>query len=51
MAPADNPEIVVAVVMDEPKVGARDGGMVSAPVFQEIAQQILQEMKVSPTQR
>jgi hypothetical protein len=48
MAPADKPEIVVAVIMDEPKVGARDGGMVSAPVFREIAQQILQEMKVAP---
>ena len=48
MAPADNPEIVVAVIMDEPKVGARDGGMVSAPVFREIAQQILEEMKVAP---
>ncbi len=47
MAPADNPEIVVAVIMDEPKVGARDGGMVSAPVFREIAQQILGEMKVA----
>ncbi len=46
MAPADNSEIVVGVVMDEPKVGARDGGMVSAPVFREIAQQILTEMKV-----
>lgn len=50
MAPADDPEIVVAVVMDEPKAGARDGGMVSAPVFREIAQQILQEMKVLPDQ-
>jgi cell division protein FtsI (penicillin-binding protein 3) len=48
MAPADDPEIVVAVVMDEPKAGARDGGMVSAPVFREIAQQILQELKVQP---
>jgi cell division protein FtsI (penicillin-binding protein 3) len=47
MAPLDNPQIVVAVVMDEPKVGARDGGMVSAPVFKEIAQNILQEMKVA----
>jgi cell division protein FtsI (penicillin-binding protein 3) len=47
MAPVDNPEIVVAVVMDEPKAGARDGGMVSAPVFREIAQNILQEMKVA----
>ena len=46
MAPADNPEIVVAVVMDEPRVGARDGGMVAAPVFREIAQQILEEMKI-----
>lgn len=46
IAPAGNPEIVVAVVMDEPKAGARDGGMVSAPVFREIAQQILEELKV-----
>ena len=46
MAPADKPEILIAVVMDEPKAGARDGGMVAAPVFREIAQQILEEMKV-----
>src|SRR5204863_2770884 len=46
MAPAEDPQIVVAVVMDEPRVGARDGGMVSAPVFREIAQQILEDMKV-----
>ena len=46
MAPADSPEIVVAVIIDEPKVGARDGGMVAAPVFKEIAQNILTEMKV-----
>ena len=47
MAPAENPEVVIAVIMDEPKVGARDGGMVAAPVFREIAQQILGEMKVA----
>jgi cell division protein FtsI (penicillin-binding protein 3) len=46
MAPLDHPEIVLAVVMDEPKVAARDGGMVSAPVFREIAQAILEDMKV-----
>ncbi len=46
MAPADNSEIVVGVVMDEPRVGGRDGGVVSAPVFREIAQQILREMNV-----
>lgn len=48
MAPAADPEIVVGVVMDEPKGGARDGGMVSAPVFREIAQQILTGMNVAP---
>jgi len=46
MAPADNPEIVVAVIMDEPKVGARDGGRVAAPVFREITQQLLYELKI-----
>lgn len=46
MAPADNPEIVVGVVMDEPRSGARDGGMVAAPVFREIAQQLLHELHV-----
>ncbi len=46
MAPADDPEIVVGVIMDEPKGGARDGGMVSAPVFREIAQKLLHELKV-----
>ncbi len=48
MAPANDPEIVVAIVMDEPKGGARDGGVVSAPVFREIAQQILREMNIAP---
>lgn len=47
MAPADDPEIVVGVIMDEPRAGARDGGMVAAPVFKEIAQQILFEMKIA----
>jgi cell division protein FtsI (penicillin-binding protein 3) len=46
MAPANDPRVLVAVVMDEPKAGARDGGFVSAPVFKEIAQRILEEMKV-----
>jgi len=40
-APAENPKYVIAVVMDEPKTGARDGGTVSAPVFRDIAQQLL----------
>jgi membrane peptidoglycan carboxypeptidase len=47
-APAEDPGVVIAVVMDEPKVGARDGGMVSAPVFRDIAEDILPEMGIKP---
>ena len=46
-APVENPKYVVAVVMDEPKVGARDGGAVSAPVFKEIEQQLLENANVA----
>jgi cell division protein FtsI (penicillin-binding protein 3) len=48
MAPFENPDIVIGVVMDEPQVGARDGGMVSAPVFKEIAQEVLPELHINP---
>lgn len=47
-ASADHPSVVIAVVMDEPQGGARDGGQVSAPVFKEIAEQILPELNVVP---
>jgi membrane peptidoglycan carboxypeptidase len=48
MAPAENPAVVIAVVMDEPQGGARDGGQVSAPVFREIAESVLPELNVAP---
>ncbi len=47
-APADNPSVVIAVVMDEPSGGPRDGGQVSAPVFREIAEAVLPELNVVP---
>jgi len=47
-APYENPAITIAVVMDEPQVGARDGGMVSAPVFKQIAEAVLPEMNIAP---
>ncbi len=47
-APAENPAVTIAVVMDEPKVGGRDGGQVAGPVFRDIAQQILPELNVRP---
>ena len=46
-APATQPAVTIAVVMDEPKVGGRDGGTVSAPVFKEIAEAILPELGIA----
>ncbi|MGI8494845.1 MAG: peptidoglycan D,D-transpeptidase FtsI family protein [Pyrinomonadaceae bacterium] len=49
MAPAENPAVVIAVVMDEPRSAARNGGDVSAPVFKEIAEQILPaDLNIAP---
>jgi hypothetical protein len=45
-APAEDPEVTIAVVIDEPKVGGRNGGQVAAPVFREIAEQVLPELGV-----
>jgi cell division protein FtsI (penicillin-binding protein 3) len=45
-APAEDPRITIAVVMDEPRIGGRNGGQVAAPVFREIAEQVLPELKV-----
>lgn len=47
-APADDPAVTIAVVMDEPKVGGRDGGHAAGPAFREIAQQVLPELGVKP---
>jgi cell division protein FtsI (penicillin-binding protein 3) len=45
IAPVNNPVIAVAVVMDNPK-GAYYGASVSAPVFAEVAQQVLEYLAV-----
>jgi membrane peptidoglycan carboxypeptidase len=44
-APLNNPEIVVAVILDS-AVGLHQGGQVSAPVFHRIAQQVLEYLHV-----
>ena len=46
-APVNNPTVVIIVVIDEPQ-GAYHGGDVAAPVFREIAEQILPELNVTP---
>ncbi|HEX8888519.1 MAG TPA: penicillin-binding protein [Pyrinomonadaceae bacterium] len=47
IAPVDNPAVVIIVVIDEP-VGSYHGGDVAAPVFNEIAEQILPGLNVEP---
>jgi cell division protein FtsI (penicillin-binding protein 3) len=46
-APADEPAVVIIVVIDEPS-GSIYGGAVAAPVFREIAEQVLPYLSVVP---
>jgi len=46
-APVSNPAVVIIVVIDEPR-GAYHGGDVAAPVFRQIAEEILPELNVTP---
>ena len=49
--PADNPELCVSVVVDEPeKETGYYGGLVAAPVFRTIAEQTAKYLKVRPDQ-
>lgn len=45
--PADNPQLAIIVVLDEPK-GVRTGGAVAAPVFKEIAEQLVRYLDIPP---
>ena len=46
IAPINNPVIAVAVIMDNPKGASYYGAAVSAPVFAEVAQQVLEYLNV-----
>jgi cell division protein FtsI (penicillin-binding protein 3) len=46
-APADAPQLVIAAIIDEPR-GISYGGVVAAPVFKAIGEQILPYMGVYP---
>jgi cell division protein FtsI (penicillin-binding protein 3) len=48
MAPADDPSIVIAVILQRP-VNGHFGGQVAAPVFQQLMTYALAERKVPPT--
>jgi len=45
-APVNNPAVVVVVTLDSPITHGHEGGMVAAPLFQKIAQQVLEYMHV-----
>ncbi|MCF6766065.1 penicillin-binding protein 2 [Thiotrichales bacterium 19S3-7] len=47
--PADNPNYVIVVVIDDPKGESYGGGTAAAPVFSEIAEQILRLKALTPT--
>jgi cell division protein FtsI (penicillin-binding protein 3) len=46
-APVSDPRVVIIVVMDEP-AGAYHGGDVAAPIFREIAEQVLPGLGATP---
>jgi cell division protein FtsI (penicillin-binding protein 3) len=48
IVPADNPRVVIAVMLDEPH-GVHYGGVVAAPVFKEIAEATLRYLGVPPS--
>jgi cell division protein FtsI/penicillin-binding protein 2 len=45
--PADNPEICISIVLDEPKEGYY-GGQVAGPVFKEIAERAANYLNIKP---
>ncbi|HEY8480165.1 MAG TPA: penicillin-binding protein 2 [Spirillospora sp.] len=48
-APADDPQLVVQVVLQDPKRGSHYGGDVAAPVFRDVMSFALQSQKIPPT--
>ena len=50
-APAENPQLLVAVVVDEPTTGSYYGGDVAAPAFEEIAEFSLQTLRIAALSR
>jgi membrane peptidoglycan carboxypeptidase len=46
-APVENPAVVIIVVIDEP-AGSYYGGMVAAPVFRQIAENVLPYLDIAP---
>jgi cell division protein FtsI (penicillin-binding protein 3) len=50
MAPANDPRLIVVVMIDEPSAGQYYGGLVSAPVFSRVMAGALRILEVPPDQ-
>jgi cell division protein FtsI (penicillin-binding protein 3) len=48
MAPIDDPQVVVAVVVDRPSFDYRTGGLAAAPAFAQVMEQALHRLGVTP---
>ena len=48
LAPASNPRIIIAVMIDEPGAGKYFGGLVAAPLFSSVAASTLSSLNVPP---
>ena len=48
MVPASDPEIVIVVIINEPKGDEHYGGQVAAPVFSKVASGAMRILKISP---
>lgn len=47
--PAEEPKVTILVLIDEPQ-GPGWGGLVAAPVFRQVAEQVLRHFQISPRQ-
>jgi cell division protein FtsI/penicillin-binding protein 2 len=45
--PADNPEVCISIVLDEPKSGYY-GGQVAAPIFRQVAESVANYLNIRP---
>jgi membrane peptidoglycan carboxypeptidase len=48
MAPASDPRLIIAVMIDEPSGAAYYGGMVAAPVFAQVMAAALRQLGIAP---
>lgn len=48
--PARDPKAIITVVVDDPKGVVGYGGTVAAPVFREVAQEVIRQLEIKPVE-